>query len=135
MNSEVKIKELEWYLRDYFFKVNKDKDDQNIIKDFKRDEIPTSLIKTYLRYRNSDPNEIRDLLNMVTSNMQRNNIIIENDEILSIYSNLDRKQCVQCYYINYLFKNEPLQCSKCNSKDLREFPPKKLSKENNRSLA
>lgn len=132
MNSEVKIKEFEWYLRDYFFKVNKDKNDKALTKEFKKDEIPNFLIKTYLRYRNSDLNEIRDLLNTVTSNMYKNNILIENNETISIYSNLDRKQCVQCYYINYLFKNESLQCSKCNSKDLREFPPKKLSKENNK---
>ncbi len=132
MNSEVKIKEFEWYLRDYFFKVNKDKNDKALTKEFKKDEIPNFLIKTYLRYRNSDLNEIRDLLNIVTSNMHKNNILIENNKTITIYSNPDRKQCVQCYYINYLFKNEPIQCNKCNSKDLREFPPKKLSKENNK---
>ena len=55
-------------------------------------KFPLLLIKIYLRYRNSEySNEIRDLLNTVTSNMQRNNILIENDEIISIYSNLDSK--------------------------------------------
>ncbi len=128
MNSEVKVKEFEWYLRDYFFKINKDKNDQELTKEFKKEEIPNSLIKIYLRYRNSDPNEIRDLLNTVIENMHKNNILFTDNKNINIYSNLDRKQCVQCYYINYLFKNEPIECSKCNSKILREFPPKKLNK-------
>ena len=123
MNSEVKVKEFEWYLRDYFFKINKDKNEQELTKEFKREEIPNALIKIYLRYRNSDPNEIQDLLNTVTSNMHKKNILFTNNENINIYSKLDRKQCVQCYYINYLFKNEPIECSKCNSKILREFPP------------
>ena len=133
MNSEVIVREFEWYLRDYFYKINKDKNEQELTKEFKKEEIPNALIKIYLRYRNSDPNEIKDLLNTVTSIMHKNNILFTNNDNINIYSNLDRKQCVQCYYINYLFKNEPIKCSKCNSKILREFPPsKKSNKENNK---
>ena len=132
MNSEVIVREFEWYLRDYFFKINKDKNEQELTKEFKKEEILNALLKIYLRYRNSDPNQIRELLNTVSSSMHKNDILFTNSENINIYSNLDRKQCVQCYYINYLFKNEPIKCSKCNSKILREFPaPKKLNKENN----
>ena len=47
--------------------------------------------------------------------MQKNNILIVDNEIIKIHSKLTRKQCTKCFYINYLSLNEAIRCRRCNS--------------------
>ncbi len=125
MYSDVILKEFEWHLRDLFFKSNKS-NNLDYKMNFRKDEIVNSLIKNYLRYRNSDSDEIANLLNIVLENMQRNNVLMVMDnEIIKISSKFNRKQCIKCFYINYLSLNEPIRCHRCNSDNLQEFPKKK----------
>jgi hypothetical protein len=126
MYSKIKIKEFEWYLRDLFFRTNNNNNnDKDFINDFRKDEIARVLIKNYLRYRNSELDEISNLLNIVLENMQKNNILIVDNEKIKIHSKFNRKQCTKCFYINYLSLIEAICCSRCKSENLQEFPKKK----------
>ena len=71
-----------------FFRTNKNNNNDKEIKDFRKDEIAKFLIKNYLRYRNSEFDEISNLLNIVLDNMQKNNILIVDNEIIKIIQNL-----------------------------------------------
>jgi len=127
MYSEIKVKEFEWYLRDLFFRINKNNNnnDKELIKDFRKEEIAKFLIKNYLRYRDFEFDEISNLLNIVLEDMQKNNILIIDNELIKIHSKFNRKQCTKCFYINYLSLNEGICCRRCHSNNLQEFPRKK----------
>ena len=120
MYSEIKLKEFEWYLRDFFFRTINTNKNKNLLVSFKRDEILSSLRK-YLRYKNSEIEEISNLLENVLIKMQKDNVLTTNNKDIKIDSQLTRKQCSKCFYINYLSKNEPIHCNRCNSPELREF--------------
>jgi hypothetical protein len=121
MHSEIKLKEFEWYLRDFFFRsINNNKNKGSLVT-FKRDEILSSLRK-YLRYRNSETEEISNLLENSLIKLQKDNVLIANNKDIKIDSKLTRKQCSKCFYINYLSTNEPIQCTRCNSLDMHDFP-------------
>ncbi len=125
MYSQTILKEFEWHLRDLFFRSNKN-NNQDFIKYFRKDEVVNDIINNYLRFRNSDPDEILNLLNRVLENMQKINVLmIVDSETIKISSNFNRKQCTKCFYINYLSINEHIQCSRCNSDNLQEFPKRK----------
>jgi ribosomal protein L40E len=128
MYSDIKLKEFDWYLRDLFFRTNKNNNNDKEIENFSKEEIAKFLIKNYLRYRNSGFDEISNLLNMVLDDMQKNNILIVDNEIIKIHSNFNRKQCAKCFYINYLSLKEAIHCRRCDSDNLQEFPKKKNMK-------
>jgi hypothetical protein len=128
MYSDIKLKEFDWYLRDLFFRTNKNNNNDKKIENFSKEEIAKFLIKNYLRYRNSGFDEISNLLNMVLDDMQKNNILIVDNEIIKIHSNFNRKQCAKCFYINYLSLKEDIHCRRCDSDNLQEFPKKKNMK-------
>ena len=121
MYSEIKLKEFEWYLRDFFFRTINTNKNKNLLVSFKRDEILSSLRK-YLRYKNSEIEEISNLLENVLIKMQKDNVLTTNNKDIKIDSQLTRKQCSKCFYINYLSINEPIQCTRCNSLDMHDFP-------------
>lgn len=135
-------KELEWYLRDFFFRINNSKDiDKNgelkesknlsqnekngFIDKFQIYEVLNYLANNYLRYKNSDINELSNNLNKVINKMSKQGIIsIEESKVIILYSPFDRKQCVSCYYINYTSEKDNLICQRCGSDNLQVFPRK-----------
>ncbi len=127
MYSQIILKEFEWHLRDLFFKSNKN-NNQDFIKYFRKDEVVNYIINNYPRYRNSEAGEILNILNMVLENMQKINVkMMVDSETIKISLNFSRKQCTKCFYINYLSINESIQCSRCNSDKLQEFPKRKTN--------
>jgi hypothetical protein len=60
--SEIEIKELEWYLRDYFFRQYKQGN-----QEFNREGIAKEMISVYLRYRNSDWHKLAAMINSVVN--------------------------------------------------------------------
>ncbi len=126
VSSEIVLKEFEWYLRDLFFRSNVN-NSQKVIDCFNRENIINTLLKNYLRYRNYDYDKISDLLNTVLANLHSKNVIKFEKDVnnIKLYSVFDRKQCKKCYYINYLSINEKIQCSRCNSVEIQEFPSRK----------
>ena len=121
MYSEIKLKEFEWYLRDFFFRYKDNNKNTDVLNNFKRDEIHSSLRK-YLRYKNSDMEEISNLLEIVLIKLQKDKVLTIDNKNIKIDSKLVRKQCSKCFYINYLLLNEIIQCSRCDSLSLHEFP-------------
>lgn len=126
VSSEIMLKEFEWYLRDLFFRSNVN-NCQKVIDCFNREDIINTLLKNYLRYRNYDYDKISGLLNTVLANLHSKNVIKFEKETnnVKLYSAFNRKQCKKCYYINYLSINEKIQCSRCNSVEIQEFPSRK----------
>lgn len=138
-------KELEWYLRDFFFRINNSKDidkiagldiskklskedSQGFMSKFQIDEVTRYLRNNYLRYKNSDMYELSIIVENVMSNMEDLTVLRkENAKIIKLYSSFERKQCSTCFYINYISKNDNLKCQRCGSEKLTEFPKKTLS--------
>lgn len=125
MYSEITLKEFEWYLRDLFFRNSKDT--KNLEVDYLEKEKIAENLKNYLRYRDLDILEIHNLLDIVLERMVKDNIIKIDEKKVKIRLKIDRKQCTKCFYINYLWESEIIKCKRCDSSDLREFPPKKKS--------
>jgi hypothetical protein len=120
--TEVKIRELDWYLRDHFFREsNKGR------LEFEQRMLPSELIKAYLRYRNDDISEISRLVDIVIGNLLHQHVIKMNDgHSFKLVGTLRRLQCSKCYYVSYLAEAEELACLRCNSKTLDEFPKKRI---------
>ena len=125
MYSEITLNEFEWYLRDLFFRNSKDNKQLEI--DYLEKERIAENLKNYLRYRDLDILEIHNLLDIVLERMVKDNIIKTDEKKVKIRSNIERKQCTKCFYINYLWENEIIKCKRCDTSDLREFQPKKKS--------
>lgn len=121
MYSEIKLKEFEWYLRDFLFRATNNNKNTDLLINFKKDDMSSSLRK-YLRYKNSDIEEISNLLEIVLIKLQKDKVLTINNKNIKIEAKLTRTQCSKCFYINYLSINESIQCSRCNSPDLHKFP-------------
>jgi hypothetical protein len=122
--TDVKIRELDWYLRDHLFRQsNKGR------LEFKQRMLPSEMIKTYLRYRNDDLGEISQLVDIVVANLLHHHVIRMNDShSLELRGTLRRLQCSKCYYISYLAEAEELACLRCSSRTLAEFPNKRIKR-------
>lgn len=120
--TDVKIRELDWYLRDHLFRQsNKGR------LEFDQRLLPSEIIKTYLRYRNDDVGEISRLADIVVGNLLYRHVIIMKDvQSFELGGTLRRLQCSKCYYVSYLAEVEELACLRCNSKTLTEFPKKRI---------
>jgi NAD-dependent SIR2 family protein deacetylase len=120
--TEVKIRELDWYLRDHLFRQS----NTGRIR-FEKKMVPAELVKLYLRYRNDNVDEISQLLDSVIDSLLHRNVIKMYDDHNSfeLCGNLKRFQCSKCYYISYLTEAEDLACLRCNSTTLDEFPKKR----------
>ena len=44
---------------------------------------------------------------------------------LEVTSRFSRLQCSKCFYISYLNSNEPMNCLRCSSSELHDFPKKR----------
>jgi hypothetical protein len=124
MYSEIKQKEFEWYLRDLFFRSLYNNNNTGLVVNIQKKEIP-SFLRKYLRYRQTNIEELSNLLEIVLDKLQNVNVLTIDKENIKFESKLIRKQCGKCFYINYLSKSEPYQCTRCKSSDLNEFPKTK----------
>jgi NAD-dependent SIR2 family protein deacetylase len=120
--TDVKIRELDWYLRDHLFRQS----NTGRIR-FEKKMVPAELVKLYLRFRNDNVDEISQLLDGVIDSLLHRNVIKMYDDHNSfeLCGNLKRFQCSKCYYISYLTEAEDLACLRCNSTTLDEFPKKR----------
>ena len=120
--TEVKSRELDWYLRDHFFREsNKGR------LEFEQRMLPSEIIKAYLRYRNDDTSEISRLVDIVIGNLLHQHVIkMKDGHSFELIGTLKRLQCSKCYYVSYLAEAEELACLRCNSKTLDEFPKKRI---------
>jgi hypothetical protein len=119
--TDVKIRELDWYLRDYLFRQsNKGR------QEFDQRLLPSEMIKLYLRYRNDKINEISKLLDIVIDNLLSRQVIKKIDiDIFELISRLNRLQCSKCFYVSYLSDSEERACLRCMCSVLNEFPKRK----------
>jgi ssDNA-binding Zn-finger/Zn-ribbon topoisomerase 1 len=122
--TDVKIRELDWYLRDHLFKQsNKGR------LEFEQKILPSEMIKTYLRYRDENIDEISQLVDIVVGDLLHHQVIKMSDShSFELSSTLRRLQCAKCYYISYLAEEEEQACLRCNSRTLAEFPNKRIKR-------
>jgi NAD-dependent SIR2 family protein deacetylase len=120
--TDVKVRELNWYLRDHLYRQsNKGR------QEFEQTMLPSEIIKTYLRYRNDDLDQITQLVDIVVGNLLHQHVIKKKDgDSFELHGTLKRLQCSKCYYISYLAEAEEIACLRCNSKTLDEFPKKRI---------
>ncbi|MGA7367798.1 MAG: hypothetical protein WBX01_01625 [Nitrososphaeraceae archaeon] len=120
--ADVRIRELDWYLRDHLFRQS-----NRGILEFEQRTLPSEITKTYLRYRNDDIDEISQLVDIVVGNLLHQQVIKMRDgHSFELLSTLSRLQCSKCYYISYLAESEEVACLRCNSRTLAEFPKKRI---------
>lgn len=126
MKKDIQVFEFEWYLRDFFFRTS---DGDNGIPNPEYDitDIAELMQKNYLRYKTWNMTQIKDSIETVIA-ILKDKCVINYDALsgkVILSSNLDRKQCAKCFYINYLSPNEHRACLRCDSENLLEFPFKK----------
>ena len=117
---DIQVNEVEWYLRDHFFRqFNQGR------QHFKKELLADEMISLYLRYRNSNLQDMNDTITAVVENLISRQVIkkTENNS-LELTSRFSRLQCSKCFYISYLNSNEPRNCLRCSSSELHHFPKK-----------
>lgn len=124
MPRDIEVSELEWYLRDHFFRKYNQEGSEVI-----SDELPSEMVKLYLRYRGADIGYLSGLTQLVLERLEQAKVIIPFSEEVGIKkfrisSNLRRFQCSKCKYISYLCRLEPNNCLRCGSAELHDFLPK-----------
>jgi hypothetical protein len=121
--TDVKIRELDWYLRDHLFRQsNKGR------REFERSTLPSEMVKTYLRYRNESIDQISQLVDITIGDLLNRHVLDKkNGDSFELRGTLKRLQCSKCYYISYLTEEEEIACLRCNSRSLEEFPKTRLN--------
>jgi hypothetical protein len=112
-------RELEWYLRDHFFRQAGKGRTQ-----FQRSMIASEMVSIYLRYRKYDPQQLGQIMSPVIDDMVSMQVLKQAGDTLEAVA-LARKQCAKCYYVSYLADAEPGTCQRCSGTDLHEFPKRK----------
>jgi hypothetical protein len=120
MSADPAIMELEWYLRDHLFRRS---NAGNI--SFRRELLPQEMVNLYLRYRNSDPDQLSNIMTSVIEILTAGNVVRQYSNELKLLGSMTRLQCVKCFYINYLTEVEPRVCLRCKHSELQVFPKKK----------
>ena len=120
MSADPIVRELEWYLRDHLFRQS------NAGKtSFRRELLPNEMKVLYLRYRNSDPDQLSNIMTSVVEILIVEKVLRQDRNELKLLGKMTRLQCVKCFYVNYLIESEPRTCLRCRHKDLQDFPRKK----------
>jgi hypothetical protein len=120
VSADPTVRELEWYLRDHLFRQS------NAGKtSFRRELLPQEMIALYLRYRNSDPDQLSNMMASVIETLTADKVLRQDNNELKLLGSITRLQCVKCFYINYLTEAEPRVCLRCRQKELQDFPRKK----------
>ena len=120
MSADPAIRELEWYLRDHLFRQS------NAGKtSFRRELLPHEMTTLYLRYRNTDPQQLSNTMTSVIEILTSRKVMRQDSNELKLLGRIRRLQCVKCFYINYLTEAEPRSCLRCRHSELHDFPKKK----------
>ncbi|HEX5978515.1 MAG TPA: hypothetical protein VFY68_14630 [Nitrososphaeraceae archaeon] len=133
-DKQIESKELEWYLRDHFFRQS-----NKGVTRFERKSLTQDMITLYLRYRNYSRQRIEEMINPVLENLISRRVITGKDNnnkkhnsdsnfdlnSFELTSPLSRLQCSACFYISYLSTAEPRSCLRCSSINLHDFPAAK----------
>jgi hypothetical protein len=120
VSADPTVRELEWYLRDHLFRQS------NTGKtSFRRELLPQEMIALYLRYRNSDPDQLSNMMASVIETLTADKVLRQDNNELKLLGSITRLQCVKCFYINYLTEAELRICLRCRHKELQDFPRKK----------
>ena len=64
----------------------------------------------YLRYRNSDPDQLSNIMTSVVEILIVEKVLRRDRNELRLLGKMTRLQCVKCFYINYLIESEPRAC-------------------------
>ena len=121
MSADPAVRELEWYLRDHLFRQS------NAGKtSFRRELMPHEMMALYLRYRNSDPDQLSNIMTSVIEILTARKVVRQDSNELKLLGRMTRLQCIKCFYINYLTEVEPRACIRCQHSELQDFPMKKV---------
>jgi hypothetical protein len=118
----VVVRELEWYLRDHLFRQSNAGNTS-----FERELLPQKMATLYLRYRNSDPDQLSNIMSSVIEILTAEKVVRQDSNELKLLGRMTRLQCIKCYYINYLTEVEPRVCLRCKHSELQDFPKKKAA--------
>ncbi|MCY1154486.1 MAG: hypothetical protein MOP50_966 [Nitrososphaera sp.] len=121
VSADPAVRELEWYLRDHLFRQS------NAGKtSFRRELLPHEMTALYLRYRNSDPDQLSNIMTSVIEILTARKVVRQDSNELKLLGRMTRLQCIKCFYINYLTEVEPRACIRCQHSELQDFPKKKV---------
>lgn len=122
MSADPAVRELEWYLRDHLFRQS------NAGKtSFRREFLTQDMVALYLRYRNSDPDLLSNIMTSVIEILTARKVVRQDSNELKLLGRMTRLQCVKCFYVNYLTEVEPRACLRCQHSELQDFPKKKAA--------
>ena len=113
-------RELEWYLRDHFFRQSGKGRAQ-----FARSQVAAEMATLYLRFRGYDVSQLSDSLAPVIDDLVSMHVLAQAGDTLELASKLLRMQCAKCFYVSYFSEAEPKLCQRCSRQELHEFPRKK----------
>lgn len=123
--KDVEVKEFEWYLRDHIFRQSNNQGRHK----FQKETLAKEMKNIYLRYRNSNLENLNEMVNLVSENLLSRKVMkmmnSDTNKSLELTSNLSRLQCSKCFYISYLSSNEPKNCLRCSCTELYDFPKRK----------
>jgi hypothetical protein len=118
---DIQTNEIEWYLRDHFFRQF-----NQGIQHFKMESLGGEMISLYLRYRNYNLQDMNNMTTAAVENLISLRVIKKTENYsLELTSRFSRLQCSKCFYISYWNSNEPRNCLRCSSSELHDFPSKK----------
>jgi hypothetical protein len=122
MSAHPAVREVEWYLRDHLFRQS------NAGKtSFRREFLPQEMVALYLRYRNSDPDQLSNIMTSVIEILTARKVVRQDSNELKLLGSMTRLQCVKCFYVNYLTEVEPRLCLRCQHSELQDFQKKKAT--------
>jgi hypothetical protein len=122
MSADPAVRELEWYLRDHLFRQS------NAGKtSFRRKFLPQEMVALYLRYRNSDPDQLSNIMTSVIEILTARKVVRQDRNELKLLGRMTRLQCIKCFYVNYLTEVEPRLCLRCQHSELQDFQKKKAT--------
>jgi hypothetical protein len=122
MSADPAVREVEWYLRDHLFRQS------NAGKtSFRREFLPQEMVALYLRYRNSDPDQLSNIMTSVIEILTAKKVVRQDSNELKLLGKMTRLQCVKCFYVNYLTEVEPRLCLRCQHSELQDFQKKKAT--------
>ncbi|MDQ5830728.1 MAG: hypothetical protein M3288_04420 [Thermoproteota archaeon] len=122
MSADPAVRELEWYLRDHLFRQS------NAGKtSFRREFLAQEMVALYLRYRNSDPDQLSNIMTSVIEILTARKVVTQDSNELKLLGRMRRLQCVKCFYVNYLTEVESRVCLRCQHSELQDFPNKKVA--------
>jgi hypothetical protein len=113
-------RELEWYLRDHFFR----QAGRGRTR-FERDAIAGEMVSLYLRFRQYSPDQLSESMAPVIDSLLSRRVLLQDGGALALGGALERLQCATCYYVSYLSQAEARACQRCAGSNLHEFPKKK----------